>query len=195
MRNPHRLPRLLAWPRHPIRYGDLRNRLDRISRQLSGGRTADRVPRQSELAGAREVRAGSARAAVDFAATAFELSAICRFPECAGADVSGRFDDGTLWACRRRVSRACRYDRFDDSLRGFTEPQIREAMHERELARLARGDATGAAGAEPQRVAAVFARLHGGSGREAEKRSGHGRWDHRLGALRLRSLRAHEEIF
>ena len=170
------------------------NGLDRIFGQLSGGGTFHRPRGAPESAGARKNGAGSARAVVAIAATAFGVSGISGVPEFARADFSRRPDQRTIWTERRGLPRAGGHDGFDPALRRFAESQIGKAMPQRESARVAGSDSTGSARAESARLAAVFACVHGGGGGEAAERSGHRRRLDRLGALGLRSLCAHEEI-
>ena len=86
-------------------------------------------------------------------------------------------------------------DEFADSLRGFAESQVREAVHEREFARRTGSDSVGAARTGASWRAALFARFDGCGGGEAAERSCEGRRGDRLVSVRLRSLRAHQEIW
>ena len=80
------------------------------------------------------------------------------------------------------------------ALRCFAQSQIRKKLPERQPARHARSHTAGPARARGARAAPLQRGQHRGRGRAPQQRSGHRRPRHRLGALRLRSLRAHQEI-
>ncbi len=94
----------------------------------------------------------------------------------------------------RRIRTAGRFDRFGVALRGLAQSQVGEKLPQRKSARHAGGGSIGAPRPGQPRIAALQRSEHRGRGGPAQQRTGgRGRaidWE----PLRLRSLRAHQEI-
>src|SRR4029077_14286196 len=89
--------------RRPIPYGDLRNRFDRLSRQLLSCRAAAPASRLPKPVGACKLQTRSTRALVGVLAASFRFSGILRSPEFARAHLSRRLDLRTLRLGRGRL--------------------------------------------------------------------------------------------
>ena len=134
------------------------------------------------------------RAPVARAATASGLSAVPGCPRHAHFHFSRRSHRSAIRAGRGRLRAPGRHDRFGDSLRRFAQSQIRKKLPQRESARHAGSGATGAPRAGRPRLAALQPGLHRRRGGPSQPRNRYRGRFHRLEPLRLRSLRAHQEI-
>src|ERR1700737_4296025 len=171
-RKQHVPPPVPTPRRRPILYGDLRNRLDRVSRQLSRRRAAAGLSRLSESAGARKLRAGGTRTLVAILAASFGFPGIFGPHQFARAYLPRRPYLGALRPCQRRLWHPGRRHRFHHSLCRFAESQVRKAVPQRESARLAGSNSTRAPRSGPQRAAALFPRVDRRRCRPAPERSG-----------------------